>query len=91
MTMRTSRKTVTFARPFVLGGADEEFPAGIYTIETDEELLEAISFPVYRRISTLLHLRAKTGLTQKMTVDPDQLEAALQRDRIQDSRPVVTV
>jgi len=32
MTMRTSRKTVTFARPFVLGGTGEEFPAGIYTI-----------------------------------------------------------
>ncbi|MDA0652850.1 MAG: hypothetical protein O3C49_06190, partial [Proteobacteria bacterium] len=61
----------------------------------DEDLLEAISFPVYRRISTLLHLQAKASLTQKMTVDPDQLEAALQRDQVRDSRPpsrpVVTV
>jgi len=57
--------------------------------------LEAISFPVYRRTSTLLHLRAKAGLTQKMIIDPDQLEAALHRDHVQDSRPpsrpVVTV
>ena len=32
MTMRTSRKTVTFRRPFSLSGLDEMQPAGTYTV-----------------------------------------------------------
>ena len=39
MTVRTSRKTVTFRQPFSLSGIDEVQPAGTYTVETDEELL----------------------------------------------------
>ena len=45
MTIRTSEKTVTFRNPFVIGGFDEVLPAGVYSVETDEELLEGISFP----------------------------------------------
>ena len=47
MTIRTSKKTETFKRPFVLGGFDEVLPAGTYSVETDEMLLEGISFPAY--------------------------------------------
>jgi hypothetical protein len=47
MTVRTSRKTVTFTQPFSLSGIDEEQPAGTYTVETDEELLPGVSFPAY--------------------------------------------
>jgi hypothetical protein len=70
MTKRTSKKTVTFRKPFVLGGFDEVLPAGAYSVETDEELLEGISFPAYRRILTVIHLRAKSdnpGLTRTLT------------------------
>ena len=84
MTIRTSKKTVTFTRPFVLGGFDEVLPAGAYSVETDEELVEGISFPVYRRILTLIHLHAKPGrpgLTQTLTIDPNELDAALMRDQ----------
>lgn len=84
MTIRTSRSTVTFSRPFTLGGFDEELPAGAYSVETDEELLEGISFPAYRRILTLIHLHAKPnhpGVTQTVTIDPNDLDAALKRDR----------
>jgi hypothetical protein len=56
VTVRTSKKTVTFLRPFVLSAINEEQPAGVYTVETDEELLEGISFPAYRRVLTLIHL-----------------------------------
>jgi hypothetical protein len=59
MTIRTSKKTVIFRRPFVLGGFDEVVPAGAYSVETDEELLEGISFPAYRRILTLIQLHAQ--------------------------------
>jgi hypothetical protein len=91
MTIRTIKKTVTFRRPFVLGGFDELLPAGAYSVETDEELLEGISFPAYRRISTLIHLHAKPGhpgLTQTLTIDPNELDAALQRDEARAICPV---
>jgi hypothetical protein len=84
MTVRTSKKTVSFRRPFVLGGFDEVLPAGAYSVETDEELLEGISFPAYRRILTVIHLHAKSGhpgLTRALTIDPNELDAALERDQ----------
>lgn len=84
MTIRTSEKTVTFRRPFVLGGSDEVLPAGAYKVESDEELLEGISFPAYRRILTLIQLRPEPGhpgRTQKLTIDPNELDAALKRDQ----------
>ncbi len=61
MTVRTSRKSVTFAQPFSLSGIDEVQPAGTYTVETDEELLPGLSFPAYRRIATLIFLRSRGG------------------------------
>ena len=84
MTTRTSIKSVTFKRPFVLGDFDEVQPAGIYRVETDEELLEGISFPAYRRILTVIHLHTRSGrpgLTRTLTIDPNELDAALKRDQ----------
>jgi hypothetical protein len=84
MTVRTTKKTVTFRRPFVLGGFDEVLPAGVYSVETDEELLEGISFPAFRRVLTVIHLHAKSGhpgLTQTLTIDGNELDAALKRDQ----------
>jgi hypothetical protein len=91
MTTRTSNKTVTFNKPFVLGGFDEVLPAGAYRVETDEELLEGISFPAYQRILTLIHLHAKSGnpiLTRTLPIDPKELQAALERDQAPAERPV---
>jgi hypothetical protein len=61
MTVRTSRKSVTFTQPFSLTGIDEVQPAGTYTVETDEELLPGLSFPAYRRVATLIFLRSRGG------------------------------
>src|SRR5688500_20154662 len=58
MTMRTTKSTVTFTRPFRLGAFGEQLPAGRYPIETDEELLEGVSFPAYRRTATMMRLIA---------------------------------
>lgn len=84
MTIRTSEKTVTFRKPFVLGGLDEVLPAGDYSVETDEELLDGVSFPAYRRILTVIHLHEKSNnphRTRTMTIDPNELDAALMRDQ----------
>lgn len=91
MTKRTSKKTVTFRKPFVLGGFDEVLPAGAYNVETDEELLDGISFPAYRRILTVIHLHAKSdnpGLIRTLTIDPNELDAALKRDQAPTELPV---
>jgi hypothetical protein len=74
MTVRTSHKTVTFMRPFSLTGIDEVQAAGSYTVETSEELLQAVSFPAYRRIETLIFLPSRPGGAFV------ELEAAQKRD-----------
>lgn len=93
MSVRTSRATVTFAHPFTIANLDEVQPAGDYLVETDEERMEAVSFLAYRRIRTIFHLHAKSGdpsMTRQMAVEPDDLDAALRRDREAPPSPVAT-
>ncbi len=83
MTVRTTKKSVTFANPFTLGDVEEILQPGSYDVETDEERLEGLSFEAYRRILTLIHLPATPGtpgVSRTLTVDPDELEAALARN-----------
>jgi hypothetical protein len=83
MAQRTVHSTITFSRPFLLSGFDEPLQAGTYKIETLEELVEGVSFPVWRRIETLLLLNQQPGqpkLTQVAVIDPVELEEARSRD-----------
>ena len=82
MSVRTTTTTVTFVHPFSLNGTVEAYPAGTYTVETDEELLQASSIPAYRRIATLLRLERTTGTVQAQIVEtnPVELAGALARD-----------
>lgn len=83
MQTRTREKTITFRNPFTLAGLDEILPAGDYSVETEETLVEGISYAAYRRTATVLRLHAKPGpshLTRAMTIDPEELDAALARD-----------
>ena len=89
MTLRTTRRTVTFARPFSLPGIAGLQPAGSYVVETDEELLEGLSFPVYRRVATTIFLPTQPGGTvsgQLAVIDPLDMEAAQLRDAAAASR-----
>jgi hypothetical protein len=89
MTVRTTSRTVTFVHPFNLSGTDEVQPAGIYTVETDEELLQASSIPAYRRIATLLRLERTTGtvLTQIVETNPVELAGALAHAQPDETAP----
>jgi len=83
VTTRTTIRSVIFKQPFALGEFDEVQPAGVYRVETDEELLEGVSFPAYRRTLTMIHLHASPhhpGRTQMLDINPKDLEAALERD-----------
>lgn len=85
MTMRTSRKAITFRRPFSLSGIDEVQPAGTYTVETNEELIEGLSFPAWRRTGTVLLLRqpGAAGIEQDVDIDPHELEAVQDSDALE--------
>ena len=83
MTTRTHRKSVVFSRPFLLKGVDRVLPPGDYEVVTDEELIEGLSFPVYRRVATMIFVPAQsqhTSSVEMVTIDPRDLQAAQDRD-----------
>jgi hypothetical protein len=84
MTTRSLSKTVVFNRPFLLKGVDRTLPAGAYRVVTDEELIEGISFPVYRRVATMIFVPGSVGASsiEMVTIDPMDLQAALERDPV---------
>ena len=72
MTIRSGRQTVRFDRPFMLEASGRSLPAGTYEVVTDEELVEGLSFPVYRRAATIMIVPAPapSSATEMLTVDP---------------------
>lgn len=84
MTARTHTETVSFKQPFTLRGLNRKLPAGEYTVETEEELIQGLSFPVYRRVLTQIRLPVVPGhpkSSQIMAIDPQDLDDALARER----------
>ncbi len=80
MALRTTSISVSFAAPFKIKGLAETLPAGIYEVETEEEIIEGNGPSAYRRIITLLYVR-RLGMTRALAIDPEALQAALDRDR----------
>ena len=86
MAMRTTKSAVTFVRPFRLGVFGEQLPAGNYPTETDEELMEGMSFPAYQRPAAMMPLMLdpqRPSVTEIAMVDPQQLEEAPPMDGMQ--------
>ena len=54
MTTRSRRETVNFTHPTRIKGIDRLLKAGAYEVVTDEELIEGLSFPCYRRVATMM-------------------------------------
>ncbi len=83
MTLRTHRETLTFAHPFTLSRVDDVQAPGAYTVQTDEELLQGLSFLAYRRVATVIfvpHRHGGPSSLQAITVDPHELADTLERD-----------
>jgi hypothetical protein len=82
MLTRTRLETATFARPFKLAGLDTTQPAGAYRVEIEEELLETLSFPAYRRTGTWIrHVSpARLEVGPLIGVVATELESALAED-----------
>ena len=83
MTTRTTRSTLSFKSPFRLAELDEIQPPGDYLLDTDEEMIDAMSRIAWRRVATFLHLpaSAKPGNSGELvSVNPAGLDAALLKD-----------
>lgn len=86
MTTRTRQRMWTFRKPFRINGVDHELPAGDYQVTTDEELLEGLSFPVYRRIATSILVAAADGdSVDIVSIDPANLRAVHENDAQDDT------
>jgi hypothetical protein len=89
MTRRIRQETVTFQNDFSLDGIRQIQPPGSYAVEIEEELITELSFPAYRRSATVIRLpSSQIGGYEAATIDPVELEAALQRDAALGSLPL---
>jgi hypothetical protein len=69
--------------PFRLKGVDRDLPPGDYEVVTDDELIEGLSFPVYRRVSTAIIVPAQShqaSSAEMVAIDPRDLQSAKDRD-----------
>jgi len=83
MNNRITTRTITFRHPFAMAGLDGWQPAGSYVIETEEQLLQALSLPAWRRLHTAIRLPQRPGVSmieQVVLIDPEAIEAALAAD-----------
>ena len=77
---RCVRESIFFADPFLVEGAGVQ-PAGAYTVETNEALIEELSFIAYRRVSMSILLPLHPGGTsyQQLPIEANVVAAARQR------------
>ncbi len=79
--MRTKRLTLTADRPFGLASIGRRLPAGVYEVISDEELIESLSFPVYRRVASWIMVPAETGTaTEMVAIEGDELRSLRHND-----------
>jgi hypothetical protein len=59
MTTRSRRETVHFKHAFRIKGIDRLLSPGDYEVITDEEMIEGLSFPSFRRVATMIMVPAE--------------------------------
>jgi hypothetical protein len=79
METRTTHSTVRFNRPFQMAGMDGIAPAGLYRLCIEEEKLDTLTFESWRQTAVILELEV-AGITEHVTIDPQELRDALGRD-----------
>ena len=82
---RSRRETVTFRHPFRIKGIDRQLQAGAYEVVTDEELIEGLSFPCFRRVATMIMVPAAPPhqqSTEMLSISPVDLAEARQSDAV---------
>lgn len=91
MTMRTRRETVIFKHPARIKGIERLLPAGAYEVVTDEEMIEGLSFPCFRRVATMIMVPAAPPHQSSMEMisigsvdlsDAQRIDASSSHERI---------
>jgi hypothetical protein len=83
MAMRSRRETITFKHPFRIKGIDRLLPAGAYEVITDEEMIEGLSFAVFRRVATMIMVPAaapRSSTMEMVSISPIDLSDAQRID-----------
>ena len=89
MTMSSRRETITFLHPFRIKGIDRLLPPGAYQVITDEEMIEGLSFPAFRRVATMIMVPAAPPRSSTMEMisigsvdlsDAQRIDASAPRD-----------
>lgn len=72
-------EVVEVHRPFLLASHTGPLPAGRYRVETEEEMLDGLSFPAWRRTSMTIarHGLPSGRLVQALPITPAELAVAL--------------
>ncbi len=85
MATRCKDTTLTFSKAFALSEVDRPLPAGTYRVVVDEEDIPGLSFLAFRRVATMLQVPALSAPgrpIEMFLVNPDELAAALEADRV---------
>jgi hypothetical protein len=85
VTIRSRNETVVFNRPFHLKGVERLLPAGAYEVVSDDEMIEGLSFPCYRRVSTMIMVPGEppnAADTEMITISAIDLSDAQRNDTI---------
>lgn len=86
MTIRSRRETITFQHPFRIRGIDRLLPPGAYEVITDEETIEGLSFPAYRRVATMIMVPAGGSAMEMVSIgsvdlsDAQRIDASMPRE-----------
>ena len=89
MTKRSLRETITFKHSFQIKGIDRLLPPGAYEVITDEEMIEGLSFPAFRRVATMIMVPAAPPRSSTMEMisigsvdlsDAQRIDASAPRD-----------
>jgi hypothetical protein len=82
MTTRSRRETIHFKHSFRIRGIDRQLPAGAYEIITDEEMIEGLSFPCFRRMATMIMVpgAASRHSMEMISINPVDLSDAQRSD-----------
>jgi hypothetical protein len=84
VTIRSHTETLVFDGPFRLTGLDRLLPAGRYDVLTDEEMIEDLSFPCFRRVSTVIMVPGEwpfASAVEMIATSPTELSLAQGNDK----------
>jgi hypothetical protein len=83
MTIRSRREIIHFMHPFHIKGIDRQLAPGDYEVITDEEMLEGLSFPSFRRVATMIMVPGpppRGGVMEMISISAVNLSDAKRND-----------